>query len=104
MIFKNPGQVGMARPRFGNGDALVAVFRERGHFLGPILPVLVFDSHGDRRSHGLAPPDSRPDLNLVFFDQHAAAATVSLLATPKVVIDFLDIDGETGWNPIDDDS
>src|SRR5438132_7186000 len=41
-------------------------------------------------------PNSAQDFDLILLDLHARAAAVPLLATPQLVIDFVDIERQTG--------
>src|SRR6266576_4293602 len=92
----------MPRTGFGNGDLIVAISRQGGHFLCPVFPIAILDAQSDGRTDGFAPTDSRTNLRLVLFDKHAPAAAVALLAAPKIVVNFVDSDGKPRRHPIDD--
>src|SRR5258708_10458783 len=64
--------------------------------LGPVLPVVVGQRHGDGGADGLAVADAAEDVRGVLLDAHAAAAAVALLATPELAVDELLIDRHTG--------
>src|SRR6266550_6450818 len=92
----------MPRTGFGDGDLIIAIFRQGGHFLCPVFPIAILDAQSYRGTDGFAPADSRTNLRLVLLDKHAAAAAVALLAAPKVMIDFANIDGKSRRHPVDD--
>ena len=72
-----------------------------GKDLGPVLPVVVGDSHRDGRADGLAVADAGEDVGGIALDAHAAAATVALLATPEFAADELLIDRNSGRKTAD---
>jgi len=45
------------------------------------------------------PANAGTHLGLVFLDQHAPPRPVALLAAPKIVIDFIDGDGNPAGTP-----
>src|SRR5262245_42077542 len=92
----------MPWPRFSDRNLLIAVFGSRRHFLRPVFPVTVLNAKGNRRSQRLTPTNSRADLHFVLFNEHSAAPTVTLLAAPKIVVDFTDIDRKSRRHPIND--
>src|SRR5687767_9920631 len=92
----------MARARLGYGDFVIAILRQSGHLLCPVLPVAVLNSQGDRRADGFAPADTGTNLSFVFLDQHAAAPAVALLAPPQVVIDLANLDRKARRHAVDD--
>src|SRR5512142_1215537 len=92
----------MPGARFGNCILIIAIFGLGRHLLSPVFPVAVIDTESDRRSERFSPANSRPDLNLIFFDEHSAAAAVSLLTAPQIVVDLGCLDRKAGGHAIDD--
>ncbi len=72
-----------------------------GQDLGPVLPVVVGYGHRNGRADGLAVAYAGEDVGMVALDTHATAATVALLATPKLAADELKIDWNSGRKTAD---
>ena len=53
-------------------------------FALPFDMVIVLDEHGNRRACRFAGQDSAEDLHGIFFDLHASARTISLLAASQL--------------------
>ena len=90
----------MARP--GGRDSLVLCRIAGTHWqnLFPVLPVAICDLHRDRRADGPPVPYSGEDVGSIGLDAHAAAAAISLLASPQFPIDECLIDFESGREPL----
>src|SRR2546423_9478976 len=64
--------------------------------------IVVFDRQRDRLAERLAVANARQYLDGIGLDFHSAAASVALLATPKLMIDHGNIDRQAGRNSFDD--
>ena len=96
VVLQRARKIGMARTRRSHALVLRRIaFLDRQR-LGPVLPVLVGQQHGNRRADGLAVPHAAQDVRRVALDAHASAAAVALLAPPKLAIHEFEIDRETG--------
>ena len=92
----------MSWARLSNRNSLVSVFRGRGHFLGPVLPVTIFDADSNGGPQSFTPANTGTNLHFVFLDQHSTAAAVALLAAPKIVVDFTDVDRKSRRHSVND--
>src|SRR5207249_12281337 len=92
VVFDDAGEVGVSGSRTSDRFFLVlgAVGVFNGQRFGPVLPVLVLEQDRDRRSDGVGVTDAGNDLGAVGLDFHAAAAAVSLLTPPELMIDGVD--------------
>src|SRR6185369_2910981 len=91
----------MAGPRAC--DRLLVILRTvdvlDGQRLGPILPILVLDQDGDRRTNGMRVSDSADNVRVICLDFHAPAAAEPLLAPPQFPVDRRDGDRNSGGQP-----
>lgn len=78
-------QVRMAGPHAGDAlDFDLGIDRPGCHLHGPVHPVAILDPEGDRGAKSEPVANATSNLGMVFFDLHAAAATVATLAARKV--------------------
>ena len=93
VVLEGTGEIGVAGPRRGDGLVLgrIAFFDRQN--LGPVLPVVVGQRHGDGRADGLAVANAAEDVRRVALDAHTAAAAIALLAAPQLAVHKLKIDG-----------
>src|SRR5579884_1967102 len=73
-----------------------------GHDFGPVGPVTVFDQHGDRAADRFAVADAGENLDMVSFDFHSSAASISALAALQFVIDKVEVDRQVRGNTFDE--
>jgi hypothetical protein len=101
IVFDGAGEIGVSRPRprerflFVLG-AFRVFHRQR---VGPVLPVLVADDDPDRRPDSLRVPHAGDNFGAVGLDLHAPAAPEALLPPPKLAVDGVNGNGDSGREP-----
>src|SRR5690606_24014147 len=80
--------------RFGQGLS--------GHHVLPVNEVTVLDHHRDRRADRATVSNAGEKLDLVRFDLHPPAASVTLLAPPQFVVDRIFVDRHARRQSFDD--
>src|SRR6202162_1428077 len=53
----------------------------------PILPIFIFELHGNGGAYGHAVTDAGENVSGVLFDLHAAAAAIALLPAPEFAVE-----------------
>ena len=82
----------MAGPRRSHSFVLFRITRGHRENLCPVLPVAIFNLHGNRRTDGLAMANSGEDVRPILFNMHAAATAEALLPPPQLPVDEVHID------------
>ena len=88
VVLKRSRQVGMARTRRLHRLVFCRVALAHRQRLVPVLPVAIFNQHGNGRADGVALAHAAQNACVVVLDLHASAAAKALLAAPEFVIDI----------------
>ena len=95
VVLQASGEVRVAGTRTGHGLVLRRVARFDRQNLFPVLPIIIGDSHRDRRADGLAVAHAAEDVGRVALDAHATTASIALLAPPQLAVQKRLVDRHT---------
>src|ERR1700722_2394947 len=86
IIFQRSGKVRMSRPWRCHTLVLSRIAFTDGQSLLPILPISVFELHGNGRTDRHAMMYAGKNMGRISFDLHTAAAAVALLTPPQFAV------------------
>jgi hypothetical protein len=91
--FLSAREIGVSRTRTRYN---ARIFRRRfylfaRHYFLPMNEIAVFNRKRDGRAERFAVPHAGENFNRIAFDFHPSAASVTLLTTPELMVNFFDI-------------